>query len=50
MKLKGIYTVKQNNGVLSKSKNQIQTDGFRLVQNWFSSTEQTNIKLIDVDD
>lgn len=50
MKLKGIYTVKQNNGVLAKSKNQIQTDGFRLVQNWFSSTEQTNIKLIDVDD
>lgn len=50
MKLKGIYTVKQNNKVLSKSKNQITVNGFRLIQNWFASTKTDKIKLTDVND
>lgn len=48
MKLKGIYTVVQNDKILAKSKNQITSDGFRLLQNWFSSTKQENIQRIDV--
>lgn len=50
MKLKGIYTVIQNDKILAKSQNQITSDGFRLLQNWFSSTKQENIKRIDVSD
>lgn len=50
MKFKGIYTVIQDGNVIATSKNQIQTDGFRLVQNWFANTQISNIKGVDIND
>lgn len=46
MNLKGIYTVKSNSNIIAKSTNQVQQDGFKLIQNWFASNDNNDIKRI----
>lgn len=48
MNLQGVYTVKLNGQLLAKQHNAIQSDGFKLMQNWFSSTDNQKIKKVNI--
>ena len=48
MRLKGVYTVKQNGDVIAKSKNQITANGLGMIRDWFATPKQYNIKLLDI--
>ena len=48
MRLKGVYTVKQNGDVIAKSKNQITANGLEMIRDWFATPKQQNIKLLDI--
>jgi hypothetical protein len=40
MRLKGVYTVKQNGDVIAKSKNQITDNGLEMIRDWFATPKQ----------